>query len=273
MTEILTQDNIPLRYVIRGTGPTIVFVLGYAMTLDEWPGKLISTLASSFRVIVYNHRGVSGAMNPSVTFTIPQGARDLHDLVTQLADGPVHIVGYSMGGSIGLEYAIRYPDYVDRLVLISSDCGGSECIPREDRITEEMGRELPDIHAYLERAGRLLLTESYRNEHPDPMSWFVDHGDVADPRSVMQQYDALATWEGVYSELHLINRPVLVITGDRDIVTPSQNSTILANAIPGAGLVVVEETAHGIIFQEPVTVGEIISRFLKKSGNNQGHVV
>jgi len=262
MPEILTQDNIPLRYITRGTGPTIVFVLGYAMTLDEWPGKLLSALASSFRVIVYNHRGVSGAMNPSVKFTIPQGAQDLHDLVTQLADGPVHIVGYSMGGSIGLEFAIRYPELVDHLVLISSDCGGSECIPREDRVTEEMGMEPPDLDAYLERAGRLLLTDSYRNKHPDPMSWFVDHGEVADPRSVMEQYEALKNWEGVYSDLQVIKKPVLVITGDRDIVTPPQNATIITDAIPVAELVVVEDTAHGLIFQEPVKVGEIISRFL-----------
>ena len=262
MPEILTQDNIPLRYVIHGSGPTIVFVLGYAMTLDEWPGKLLSTLASSFRIILYNHRGVSGVMNPAVKFTIPQGAQDLHDLVSQLADGPVHIVGYSMGGMIGLEFAIRYPELVDRLVLISSDCGGSEFIPRDDRVTEEMGMEPADLDAYLERAGRLLLTESYRKKHPDPMSWFVDHGEVADPGSIMEQYTALETWEGVYSDLHLIHRPVLVITGDRDIVTPPQNATIIADAIPGAELVVVEDAAHGLIFQEPVKVGEMISRFL-----------
>ena len=262
MTEILTQDNIPLRYVIQGSGPTIVFVLGYGMTLDEWPGQMISVLASSFRVILYNHRGISGVMNPSVKFTIPQGAQDLHDLISQLADGPVHIVGYSMGGMIGLEFTIRYPELVDHLVLISTDCGGSECIPADDRVIEEMGMEPADLDAYLERAGRLLLTDSFRKQHQDPMSWFVDHGEVADPRSVMEQYDALATWKGVYSDLHVIRKPVLVITGDRDIVTPPQNATIIADAIPGAERVVVEDAAHGLIFQEPVRVGEMISRFL-----------
>lgn len=262
MTEILTKDNIPLRYVIQGSGPTIVFVLGYGMTLDEWPGKMVSALATSFRVILYNHRGVSGVTNPSVKFTIPQGALDLHSLVSQLTDGPVHIVGYSMGGMIGLEYAIRYPESTDRLVLLNTHCGGSESIPPDDQIYEEMAKELPDINAYLERAGRLLLTDSYRKRNPDPMRWFVDHGEVADSKSVMEQYNALASWEGVYSDLHLIRIPTLVITGDKDIVTPPQNAKIIANSIPGAQLVVLEDTAHGLIFQEPVMVAEIISRFL-----------
>jgi len=77
------------------------------------------------------------------------------------------------------------------------------------------------------------------------MNWFADHGKVADPKSVMEQYDVLATWEGVYSDLHAIRKPVLVITGDRDIVTPPQNTTIIADAIPGAELVVVEDAGHG----------------------------
>lgn len=90
------------------------------MTL-ELPGQMISTLTKSSRFIVYNHRGVSGVMNPAVKFNIPQGAQDLHDLVSELAGGPVHIVGYSMRGMIGLEFAIRYPELVDHLVFINSD--------------------------------------------------------------------------------------------------------------------------------------------------------
>ena len=262
MAEFLTSDHIPLRYVIQGSGPTIVFVLGYGMTLDEWPGKMISVLTRSFQIILYNHRGVSGVSNPAVKFTIPQGVRDLHDLTSHLTDGPVHIVGYSMGGMIGLEYAIRYPESTGRLVLLSTHCGGSACIPPDDRINEEMAKELPDIEAYLDRAGRLLLTDSYRKQHPDPMSWFADHGEVADSKCVMDQYHALDTWEGVYADLPHIRTPTLVITGDQDIVTPPQNAGIIADAIPGAELVVLENTAHGLIFQEPVRVAAVISRFL-----------
>ncbi|HWQ63457.1 MAG TPA: alpha/beta hydrolase [Methanospirillum sp.] len=143
-----------------------------------------------------------------------------------------------------------------------SDCGGSKCIPRNDGVTEEMEMEPPNLDVYLERAGRLLLTDSYRNKHPDPMSWFVDHGKVADHRSIMEQYGAMDRWKGVYSDLNLIKRPILVITGDRENFTPPQNATITADAIPGAELVVEEDTAHGLIFQEPVKVGVMISRFL-----------
>ena len=94
---ILTRDGIPLRYAIHGRGPPIIFVLGYGMTIDEWPHRMISNLARNHTVIVYNHRGVSGVHNPKVPFTIPQGAMDLHDVITQLA-GEVNGCGNSDDG-------------------------------------------------------------------------------------------------------------------------------------------------------------------------------
>ena len=99
------------------------------MIIDKWPHRIISNLARNHTVIVYSHRGISGVHNPYVPFTIPQGAMDLHDVITQLAGGkkecgssddglnsdetrtlekgngtalPVDIVGYSMGGMIAL---------------------------------------------------------------------------------------------------------------------------------------------------------------------------
>ncbi len=287
MPVITTSDGISLRYAVYGDGPTIVFVLGYGMTLDEWPSRLVSHLARSHRVILYNHRGVSGERNPEIEFTIPQAARDLHEVITQLAgrervggerreekreeeekeeDGnkerPVHIVGYSMGGMIALEYAVLYPDSVGRLVLLNADCGGVLKIPAEEWVTAEMAKELSTPEAYLERAGRLLLTESYRCEHPDPLSWFVDYGEVADPHAVREQFDAMLLWEGVCPDLHTIRSSVLIIAGDQDIVIPPENAEILAAAIPDATLHILKGQAHGMIFCEPVRVAEMIEEFL-----------
>jgi len=122
---------ISLRYAIYGQGSPVVCILGYGMTIDEWPHLMIDELAQSHTVIVYNHRGVSGINSPDHPFTIPQAALDLHDVIRHLAgrddrcggnaDGinddesaipgvancsvqPVDIIGYSIEGMIALEY-------------------------------------------------------------------------------------------------------------------------------------------------------------------------
>ncbi len=287
---ILTRDKIPLRYATYGQGPPVVFVLGYGMTIDEWPHKMISHLAQSHRVIVYNHRGVSGVKNPEVPFTIPQAAMDLQDVIIHMGGGdngckdtdgrlysfrslipdkvnctplPVDIVGYSMGGMIALEYAKEYPDSVNHLILLNTDCGGAEKVPAEDWVVEEMSVTLNNTKEYLDRAGRLLLTESFRNTHPDPLTWFADYGEVADPGAVQEQYDSFLMWEGVYEYLPSISCKTLIITGDQDIVIPPENAEILADAIPNATLLIRQGQAHGMIFMEPDEIAKIIEEFLE----------
>lgn len=287
---VMTSDGIPLRYEIHGQGPPVVFVLGYGMTLDEWPHRMIDTIARSHTVIVYNHRGISGVHNPAVPFTIRQGAEDLHDVILQLAGGddrcgevgdginsdgtvkpgtaqcsplPVDIVGYSMGGMIAQEFAQQYPGSLHHLVLISTDCGGAERVPAADWVLEELGRTPNSPEEALERAGRLLLTESYRTGHPDPRTWFEDYGEIADPGAVQQQYDAFTTWEGVYADLPAIRSRTLVVSGDQDRVIPPENGEIIANAIPNATLVIREGEGHGMIFVVPEEIAGIIEKFLR----------
>ncbi len=317
-TYIMTADGIPLRYAIHGPlhaaahndtlnatrnttsgqgngqgdgqkQPPIVFVPGYGMTLDEWPGLMISKLAESRRVILYNHRGVSGIQNPDVTFTIRQGAIDLHDVILQLVgegqagnecpagdssiggfDGyekycttpRVDIVGYSMGGMIALKYAVMYPDTVNRLILLNTDYGGSERVQPDEWVMDWMNQTLKTPEENLDRAGKVLLTESFRTAHPDPSTWFVDYGEVADPVAVQEQFIAFRSWEGVYSDLPTIRSKTLVITGDQDIVIPPENSVIIADQIPDATLIIREGQAHGMIFVEPEEIAGIIEDFL-----------
>jgi len=107
MSVITTSDGISLRYAIHGVGKTVVFVPGYGMTLDEWPSRMISYLAQSYRIILYNHRGVSGERNPAIEFTIPQAARDLHEVITQLAgreEGREEREGILKEAKDGVEY-------------------------------------------------------------------------------------------------------------------------------------------------------------------------
>jgi len=152
---------------------------------------------------------------------------------------------------------------VHRLVLISTDCGGAERVPAADWVMEEMSRTPSSPAEYLDRAGRLLLSESFRKKHPDPRTWFVDYGEVADIGAVQQQCDSFTTWKGVYGDLPAIRSPTLVITGDQDRIIPSENAEIIATAIPSATLLIRQGEGHGMIFEEPEEIAKIIGSFLR----------
>jgi len=241
------------------------------MTMEEWPARMISTLASSFTVVRFNLRGVAGEANTDHPFTIPLAAGDLYELVNELVagiaeitEGAVSIVGFSMGGMIAQEFAIRHPELTDRLVLINTHCGGMEAIPPKQWVIEEMASTPATIEEYIMRAGRLLLPEKWRKKHPDPMSWFPDFGEPSDQEAIKDQFDAMSSWEGTFFLLDQITAPVLVISGDRDIVTPPSNSFILISQIPDARSVIMNGGGHGLIFQYPEKVADIIRLFLEE---------
>ncbi len=259
-----TREGSLLQYIICGEGPVIVFVHGYGMTMEEWPSHMISMLACWFMVVRFNLRGVAGEANTDSPFTIPVAAEDLYELVAGIAEGQVTIVGYSMGGMIAQEFAIRHPELADRLVLINTHCGGMEAIPPEQWVLEEMASTPPTTEEYIMRAGRLLLPEKWRKEHPDPMSWFPDFGEPSNQEAVKDQFDAMSSWEGTFFRLHQITAPVLVIAGDMDIVTPPSNGSILVSQIPDARPVILNGGGHGLIFQYPEKVVDIIRLFLEE---------
>lgn len=258
-----TKDGSPLQYMITGDGPFVVLVHGYGMTMEEWPSRMINGLESSFTVVRFNLRGVAGKSRTEKPFTIALAAEDLCEIVESLAGVPVKIIGYSMGGMIVQEFAIRHPELVDRIVLINTHCGGTDAIPPEVWVLEEMATTPPTIDEYIMRAGRLLLPEKWRKEHPDPMSWFPDFGEPTNPEAVIEQYDSMSSWEGTFLRLHLITAPVLVITGDNDIVTPPSNANIIVSRIPDAREVIMKDGGHGLIFQFPERVSDIVRFFLE----------
>jgi pimeloyl-ACP methyl ester carboxylesterase len=260
----LTSDRCRLKYMIStGKGVPVVLIHGFGMTMEEWPSRMINRLESSFQVIRFNLRGVAGEADSKVPFSILLAAEDLYELVTAVAGRPVNIVGYSMGGMIAQEFAINHPELIERIVLISTHCGGAEKIPAEQRVVDEMASTPATTGECIQRAGRMLLAEKWRSEHPDPMSWFPDYGEPANRKAVTEQSEAMGSWQGTFSRLDRITAPVLVISGDEDIVIPPSNAPILASGIPDARQVTFENGGHGVIFQFPEDVSDVIRLFLE----------
>ncbi|MBN1431435.1 MAG: alpha/beta hydrolase [Methanomicrobiaceae archaeon] len=260
----MTGDHCPLQYMISGEGPSVILVHGYGMTMAEWPSRMINGLSRSFSVIRFNLRGVAGESDSELPFTIPLAAEDLYELVTAVEAEAVNIIGYSMGGMITQEFAIHHPELTGKIVLISTHCGGAEAAPPEQWVLDEMASTPDKIDEYIQRAGRLLLTEKWRREHPDPMSWFPDYGEPTNQKAVTGQYEAMSSWEGTFSRLDHIISSALVISGDEDIVVPPLNASILASGMPDARHIIMKNGGHGAIFQYPEDMADIIRFFFEE---------
>jgi pimeloyl-ACP methyl ester carboxylesterase len=247
--------------------PTLVLVAGAAASMDWWDVELCEQLAAGGRHVVrYDHRdtGRSTTGRPGEpVYDAAQLDRDCVRLIESLATGPVHLVGESMGGGIAQVIALRRPDLVRSLTLISTSPVGGD-------VGDDLPGPTPEAAAY------------FQSPPPDP-DW-SDPGSYADwlvhaettfagsipaddarlralAATVFSRSRELAAannhWLVVGSEsdresqeelfdVRRITTPTLVIHGSADPLFPLPHGEALAEAIPGARLVVVPGMGHQV---------------------------
>ena len=119
MAEVQIDDGLAVEVAEEGSGRTVVLVHGSASDSRTWQ-SVTGPLAERFRVLVYSRR--YHWPNPPATgdagYSMAQHVEDLAQLLAQVEEGPVDVVGHSYGGFVGLLTAHRHPELVRQLVLI-----------------------------------------------------------------------------------------------------------------------------------------------------------
>ena len=170
-----------------------------------------------------------------------------------------------MGGYIAQELALTYPDKVNRLILYAADCGGKEQILPSEEVTAMMtgtsGTD-QDRGERLLRTLSLILPQSWLEMNPDPQKYMQNMTESASSQGIEGQLTAMMDWSGSYSRLSNISQNTLLITGTEDVVTPPQNSLMMLEKIPGVWLVQYAGGGHGVMFQNPEEMAQVIKVFL-----------
>ena len=185
-----------------------------------------------------------------------------------LDHGPWYVAGYSMGGMIAQELALRHPGRVARLALIATPCGGEEAIPVSPETLALMNAPAESAREMLENIGRYLFPEKWRAAHPDPFSWFPPVTCIPPPELFMIQQEAIATWEGTWNRLPSLNIPLLLLQGSEDLVTPPDNARIISGQVEGSVITEFTGSGHGILYQEPGQCATLLAGFFEDGGEN-----
>lgn len=125
---LIKVNGIDMYYEIHGSGEPLVLIEGLGYATWMWYEQ-IEVLSKHFKVIVFDNRGVGKTEMPDEEYTIELFAADTAELLDALEIKKAHILGVSMGGYVAQEFALRYPEYVDKLILCSTTFGGPNSIP------------------------------------------------------------------------------------------------------------------------------------------------
>jgi pimeloyl-ACP methyl ester carboxylesterase len=110
--------------LIWARAPPLALIIGYPLHGAAWPEAFVERLATRFSVLTFDNRGTGQSEKPSSGYDLHIMAGDLLGLLHHLSWSKPHVLGFSMGGAIAQEFAIRHPERLDRLVLFATFPGG-----------------------------------------------------------------------------------------------------------------------------------------------------
>ena len=106
-----------LYYEIHGDGPPLVLVMGIGYDSSLWTLQQVPVLSTRFQVVLLDNRDAGRSSRTDHPYTIADMADDVAGLLDALEIQRTHLLGLSMGAMIGMEFALRHSDRLDRLVL------------------------------------------------------------------------------------------------------------------------------------------------------------
>ncbi len=263
--EKLEVDGTQIAYRRIGKGPPLLVLNGFGATSSDWEPLFIHRLASYSELIVLDNRGIGGSADDGRPFDIARLANDAAHVIETLGFERISILGWSMGGFIAQTLALQHPNRVNKLILLSTDPGGSEA----DLASAAVWSQLVDTSGTPHDQAKRLLSLLFPSDVAE--SFYRKFGDIVaaarerlSPDLVNRQAAAMDAWHrnGARDRLRGINAPVLIATGNEDIVIPPSNTLKLVNAIPNAWLAQFPHGGHAFMAQYPHQLADLINCFL-----------
>jgi len=248
-----------------GIGPPLLVLNGFAATSADWDPCFINRLASRHKLILLNNRGIGGSTDDGQSFDIARLANDAAHVIETLRFERTSVMGWSMGGFIAQTLAVEYPDRVHKLILLSTDSGGTDA----DLASPAVWSQLIDVSGTPHEQARRLLSLLFPSRIAE--SFYRIFGDIIaarraqlSPELLKRQAAAMDGWHrnSVANRLRQIRVPVLIATGTEDVLIPPSNALKLVNAIPGSWLAQFSCSGHAFTAQYPQAVADLINSFL-----------
>ena len=293
---VVADDGVPLHVEVdecEGSPLTVVFVHGYALSLDCWHFQR-AAYRGLVRTVYYDQRshGRSGRSTEGRA-TVEQLGRDLRRVLDDTSNGqPVVLVGHSMGGMSVIALAEQEPElFGDRVVgvaLISTTAGGLDphrlvlpLVPSRfgGSLALRAVAALAHGHRAVDGVRRLtkplatVVTDQFAFGDEVPASYveFVDEMLSATPFEVIAEFfPTFSSLDKFAAVRALAEVPVSIICGTADRLTSVGHSRKLRSQIPGARLLECEGAGHLVIMERHEHVNAELDQLLAAAGERVG---
>jgi 3-oxoadipate enol-lactonase len=251
----------------RAGNPPVLLIMGLAVSSKAWD-RLPELLSRDFHVLAFDNVGTGESARSGFAYRMGDLAEDAKAVLDHAGVACAHVFGISMGGMIAQELALRHPERVRSLALgctFASWRKGTAppLSTRLDLLLLNLGFATPG------RIARVLVSAEWHAAHPNGALEWLRRAERTALRFATAQVLAIARHD-TFDRLSRIRVPTLVLTGTADKLVPPANSEVLARAIPGARLVMLEGAGHVFpLEREEETVRLLREHFLASAAGQK----
>jgi pimeloyl-ACP methyl ester carboxylesterase len=250
-----TINGVELFHDECGSGPPIILHHGYTGSHDGWE-LVLPLLSQRYRCIVMDARGAGDSGRPPSGYTVEQYAADVAAMAEHLGLARFTYVGHSMGGVIGMELGLSYPERLEKLVLVAPAPADGIDIPAEMRERALALWRSQDRETMLRERTAFSARELPREMHERSLERALS----------VSEGHYLESWDSMVSyrkgdRLGEIQVPTLVIAGAADSLLTANLADF--QRLGNATLHVFSRVSHGIPREAPEAFAEVVSDFIE----------
>lgn len=253
--ETVILKNAIIEYQRLGHGKPLVLLHGFPLDFGIWD-SILPLLERQFEIILPNLRGFGKSESQTSDYSLSNMADDVAELLDHLGLEKSILAGHSMGGYIALAFARSYPDRLLGLGLISTQVIGDSAERRESRyqtavqvekfgmdsLADNMAKKLSSDPAQQAKSLEIILRQSTK-------------GVVCALKALAERNDQTTT-------LKLLEKPVVIVHGDSDLLIPVERANEMKELKPDSILTIIPGAGHLPMLEKPAETVLALQGFL-----------
>lgn len=269
-TAYAKNNRFEIAYRKFGSGAPLFLINRFRGVMDTWDPLFLDELATGFELIIFDYPGI-GDSNGVLPVHMQEVSQSVIVQADHLGFKQFNILGWSFGGLVAQDIHFRFPDRINKTVLIGTNPPGNNAIPIEPVFFERALKPYNDLEDEMvlffepsSESSRLSAIASHER-----INKRLDRKKIPSDKAVFDRYFAASAEfridrEGWREKFTTTRTPILVISGDHDISLSVENWFPLIGKSPSLELFVLPDSGHAPQHQEPGRIARHIIDFLLK---------
>lgn len=274
--EYADLKGVKICYEIYGEGYPLFLVHGFGAKKESWIAQ-VPELSKHFKVIQLDNRGAGKSDRPETEYTMEIFADDIKNLMDHLGIEKANVCGWSLGGMIVQNFVLKYPNRVNKVILINTnygfpDASGPE-VYKNMRLSELEAKKVDPTKAWWSGTRSSFYIKFRKQLEADPSKkWYgvwsaedlIKESTINPPtaKDINMQAEAIKT-HNTFDRLNTIKNPTLLLTASHDRLTPKSSMEQIHEKITNSTLIVIEKAGHSSPLEKTPEVNQNIIEFLK----------